>query len=88
MYSYRQRAATKATGSSAIHPACPLTSTTPKTEYWEDLTAQYGLDSMDADEANGHTDQTVDEEYSAYVTALLSPKGTDLIKFWEVLISE
>ena len=80
MYKYCQRATIKATAKgSTICLALNLTA--PKAQYWEDLTAQYGLDSIDTNEVYGHAEQTVAEEYSAYVTASLSIKGTDLIKF-------
>jgi hypothetical protein len=34
--------------------------------------------------ATTQSEQTVDEECVSYTTALLSPAGMDLIKFWEV----
>jgi hypothetical protein len=48
------------------------------------LAAQYGLDSdMDFGES-GETEQTIEQEYQAYITAPLSPKTVNILKFWEV----
>jgi hypothetical protein len=49
------------------------------------LDAQYGL--ADDDMAIGGTtmsEQTVEQEFQAYVTAPLSPNNIDILKFWEV----
>jgi hypothetical protein len=49
------------------------------------LAAQYGLeDDMNFNDNSGQDEQTVDQEYQAYVMAQCSPKGTDILKFWEV----
>jgi hypothetical protein len=48
------------------------------------LAAEYGLDDEDMDTGNsGANEQTVEQEYQAYITAPLSPKTTNIIKFWE-----
>jgi hypothetical protein len=48
------------------------------------LAAKYGLsDDMDVGDP-GANEQTVEQEYQAYITAPLSPRTTDIIKFWEV----
>jgi hypothetical protein len=48
------------------------------------LAAEYGLDDDDMDIGNpGANEQTVEQEYQAYITAPLSPKTTNIIKFWE-----
>jgi hypothetical protein len=48
------------------------------------LAKQYGLhDDMDIGDSGGH-EQTIEQEYQAYVTAQLSPKNVDILKFWEV----
>ncbi|OBZ73092.1 Zinc finger BED domain-containing protein 4 [Grifola frondosa] len=52
---------------------------------WTMLASQYGLDDMEIEgSATTHEEQTVEQEYSAYTTAPLSAKGTDIIKFWEI----
>lgn len=52
-------------------------------EKWQSLDSQYGLDDM-FDEPVALVEQTVDEEYSAYTSAPLSAKGTDLLTYWQV----
>jgi hypothetical protein len=52
------------------------------------LAAQYGIDNdMDFGNSGQDEQQTIDQEYQAYVTASCSPKGTDILKFWEVGVS-
>lgn len=52
---------------------------------WEDLASEYDLtDMMDLHNDPGHVQPTVEEEYITYTTAPLSPKGTNIVKFWEV----
>jgi hypothetical protein len=49
------------------------------------LDAQYGL--TDDDLAIGGTtthEQTVEQEFQAYITAPLSPSNMDILRFWEV----
>jgi hypothetical protein len=49
------------------------------------LDAQYGLMEDDLEIGSSTTpEQTVEQEYQAYVTASLSPKKVDILKFWEV----
>ena len=76
----------KAAASTSLSSAPPPS--TPKAQYWEDLTSAYGLDSAETDDPMhdaGHAaEQTVLQEYDIYVKALLLPKGTDLVKFWVV----
>jgi len=50
----------------------------------EDLASQYGIkDMMNMGADAQELEQSVDEEFAAY-TASISPKHTDIIKFWEV----
>ena len=52
---------------------------------WENLASEYDLaDMMDLGNDTGHIQSTVEEEFVTYTTAPLSPKGTNIIKFWEV----
>ena len=60
-----------------------------QTRGWEDLANEYGiLDMMDLADDAGQPEATVKEEYNAYTTAPLSPRSTNIIKFWEVSTHE
>ena len=49
------------------------------------LAAKYGIrDEMDIGSSSSTSDQTIEQEYQSYITAALSPKTIDIIKFWEV----
>jgi len=48
------------------------------------LAKQYGLDDMELGASEDVETQTVEQEYQAYITALISIPGTDMLKFWEV----
>jgi hypothetical protein len=50
------------------------------------LAAQYGLgDEMEIGGSTGSRHQaTIEEEYSSYITAPLSPASMDILKFWEI----
>ena len=50
------------------------------------LANQYGLtdEDFDASEPDDHGMQTIEQEYQAYITALICVKGTPIIKWWEV----
>lgn len=77
MTKYRARAL-------AAAPAFPKPATsTASPESWQLLDKHYGLDDMFDDIATSK-EQSVDEEYLAYIDAPLSKPGTDLLKFWEV----
>lgn len=76
MHKYRNR-------NSSVDVVPPIVPSPPLVEAWEGLHDQYGLTDMYDDPLSGLVGQSVDEEYSAYITAPISPKGTDLIKFWE-----
>jgi hypothetical protein len=87
MSEYRQKMAKGSASTSTTPSAPPSGPSAPNVQYWEDLTSAYGLDNMGADDATheaGQAEQTIRQEYDAYVKALLSPKGTDLVKFWVV----
>ena len=54
-------------------------------EIYMDLAAQYGLgDDMTISDPGDNRQQTIQEEYQAYVTAPRSSKAVDPLKFWEV----
>ena len=57
----------------------------PSGEKWQQLDLQYGLEDMfDEEVYDAVKTQTVEEEWTAYVRAPLSPKGTDLVQYWDV----
>ena len=78
MVEYRQRAAaTEEQGA----PAGPSTDDMPA---YQTLAAQYGIEEeMDIGRSNTR-EQTVEQEYQAYIMAPLSPKNINILKFWEV----
>lgn len=48
------------------------------------LADQYDIaDEMEIGESS-QTSQTIEQEYQAYITATLSLKTVDILKFWEV----
>lgn len=48
------------------------------------LITQYGLeDDFNIGDAGGKV-QTIEQEYQAYITGILSPISLDILKFWEV----
>jgi len=84
MLKYREKVLAKNNeGTSAQTPAdaADLDGNMPK---YMSLAAQYGLDSDMEIGESGANEQTVEQEYQAYVTAPLSPKSINILKFWEV----
>lgn len=80
MREYRERLRTSDIDGSAAHAPAPE----PQARGWEDLANEYGIaDMMDLVDDEVQPESTVEEEYMAYTTAPLSPKG-NIIKFWEV----
>jgi len=51
------------------------------------LAERYGLCDMGFANAEDTDEQTVEQEYQAYVTAPLSRKGTNILKHWEASYS-
>lgn len=47
------------------------------------LAAQYGLEDDMTIGRSGGQEQTVEQEYQAYITAPLSPVDMPILKFWE-----
>jgi hypothetical protein len=82
MHEYREKAAARNNeGRSSQTAEADLG--TRETERFMSLAAQYGLDDMDIGES-GANEQTIDQEYRAYITAPLSPKTINILRFWEV----
>ena len=73
--------ATTAEEQSAPNDTVPDPGETPA---YMTLAAQYGLTDDDMEIVNTTPEQTVEQEFQAYVTALLSPNNIDILKFWEV----
>jgi hypothetical protein len=49
------------------------------------LAQQYGLsDDMEIGDSGSHSQATIEQEYQSYITAPLSPKSMEILKFWEV----
>jgi hypothetical protein len=46
----------------------------------------YGLPDIDIRPHHTSNAQTVEQEFEAYTTANLSPKGTDILGFWAVSV--
>jgi hypothetical protein len=64
----------------------PLTSSSedPEPAYMS-LAQQYGLsDDMEIGGSGSHCQATIEQEYQSYITAPLSPKSMEILKFWEV----
>jgi hypothetical protein len=50
------------------------------------LAEQYGLsDDMNIGESKAN-EQTIEQEFQAYITAPLTPTSVNILKFWEVCI--
>ena len=51
----------------------------------DSLMRDYGLtNEMDISTRENANEQTIEQEFQSFVTAPLSPKGTSILKFWEV----
>jgi hypothetical protein len=48
------------------------------------LAERYGLEDMSFQDDAYKRDQSVEQEYQGYVTAVLSPMSINILKFWEV----
>ncbi len=76
---YRQQAAT-ATPEEAV----PSPDTAARPAYMS-LAAQYGIaDEMDIGDS-GPNEQTIEQEYQAYLKSPPTSKTVDIIKYWEVI---
>jgi hypothetical protein len=54
-----------------------------RTPKFMSLAAEYGLPDMKIGGSHSNQ-QTIEQEYDAYVTSSLSQENVDIIKFWEV----
>lgn len=46
----------------------------------------YGLREGDAPPVGDDIVQTIDQEFAAYTTANISPRGTNILSFWQVRV--
>lgn len=79
MRKYKETAATT-DEPPALVPLIPCSRETPA---YMSLAEQYGLED-DMDVGSSANTQSVEQEYQAYITAPLSSKKVDIVKFWEV----
>jgi hypothetical protein len=81
MLEYRENATTGMAPSASGGSSAATATAVPQ---YMSLAEQYGIgDEMEIGGSDG-VDQTIEQEYQSYVTAALSPKTIDIIKFWEV----
>lgn len=80
MQEYRQRLNTTS-GQSVPASAYPNVRDVP---VYMSLAAQYDLEDDMSIGAPGSQEQSIEQEYQAYITAPLSQKRTPILKFWEV----
>jgi hypothetical protein len=75
MLEYRENATTEEEQPKASSSAAPQ---------FMSLAEQYGMgDEMEIG-SSGTDEQTIEQEYDSYVTAALSAKTVDILKFWDV----
>ena len=48
------------------------------------MARKYSLADMRLGASRDHNAQTLEQKYQSYITAPLSPEGTETIRFWEV----
>ena len=80
MVEYWEREIATILGEESVPAAGPSTSVVLA---YMSLVAQYGITDMEIGNP-GICDQSVEQEYQAYITAPLSPKTMDILKFWKV----
>ena len=80
MLEYRERIKERAGPIASSTTTNPI----PQVPAYMSLAEQYGLDDMELGASEDVETQTVEQEYQAYITALISVPGTDMLKFWEV----
>ena len=51
---------------------------------YTNLADQYGVMDMQFATSKSVEEQTIEQEFQSFVTAPLSPRGTNTLKFWEV----
>lgn len=73
-----------ASSDTAPAPATPEPDDAPA---FMSLAERYGLPGMGFANDEDTDEQTVEQEYQAYVTAPLSRKGTNILKYWEASYS-
>jgi len=79
MVEYRKKSTTAQSNNEVEEPH-----RAPSGEAYMELAAQYGLDDMVIGNPDDNPQQTVEDEYNAYMTAPLSSMKVTSLKFWEV----
>ena len=91
MLEYRKQKKNKEaapSGNAAPAPAAPAPAAPePNDPPFMSLAERYGLPNMGFANAEDTDEQTVEQEYQAYVTAPLSRRGTNILKHWEASYS-
>jgi hypothetical protein len=81
MREYRDKMSSSAGESTSVPQGTDSTEDMPM---YMSLADQYGIaDEMEIGESSA-TMQTIEQEYQAYITAVLSLKTVNILKFWEV----
>lgn len=75
---------TRQDSSIKVQEQAPVEAPQPVQAAWGTLADAYGLEEMDPFSQVDPQEQSIEQEYQAYATALQSSKNTDIIKFWEV----
>ncbi|KIL57978.1 hypothetical protein M378DRAFT_188346 [Amanita muscaria Koide BX008] len=77
MTKYRNR-------SEVVDPLAATTSNPAPTVAYASLADQYGLENMRFQDTACHGDQSVEQEYQGYITAVHAPITINILKFWEL----
>jgi hypothetical protein len=80
-YYERAKASTAATGSKAAGPSTVANSTQRTTPAFMTLPEQYGLKDMFFANSSIVDTQTFEQEYQLYMSAPVSPRGTNILEF-------
>lgn len=82
MQEYRENVTT------AADTDLPTSSSEDTEPAYMSLAQQYGLsDDMEIGVSGSQCQATIEQEYQSYITAPLSPKSMEILKFWEVSYS-
>ena len=80
MHEYRERNQKEPPETPGVDAANLVTG---EMERYMDIAGQYGLQNMMIGEPVGNQ-QTIEQEYRAYIAQTLSPKTISVLKYWEV----
>ena len=76
----------RARASGRVSGSCAAVSPLIRDEHpaYINLADQYGVMDMQFATPESVEEQTIEQEFQSFVTAPLSPRGTNTLKFWEV----